>query len=159
MYQSRTSIAVLVLAFFALLGMASAPARADGAFTGSYPVSGQIYDFCTGETVTLSGDLHYVVKVTSNEDGTYTYRAHMNLQDVHGVGDVSGLKYVLANNYHQTQTSAPGSVSSSTRETFRLLSQGSADNEYISARFAYTYDFVTNKLTVKFDEFRFECRG
>ena len=160
MYQHRTSIAVFVLAFFALLGVASAPARADRAISQSVSVLGQFfYDDCTGEYVTLSGYAHSMTKVTTNQNGTIIYRTDINFQDVHGVGDVSGLKYVISYNAKFTQTAAPGSYSYSEMSMARVLSQGSAENRYTSVRFGFTYDVATDTYTATIDQFSDTCRG
>jgi len=157
MYQRRTSIAVLVLAFFALLGMASAPARADGAISQRFPILDQFDDNCNGEIVLISGTVHTVTKSTTNNDGSITYRLLVNFQDVHGVGVGSGLKYVIADNYQLTATAAPGSASFSQRLMVRVLSQGSADNEFLSVLITASYDPVNGyRYTFYFSD---TCRG
>jgi hypothetical protein len=89
---------VVVAVFLTGLLAGLSPGRVADAKTTSFwfPVDGwTTYDDCAEEPVDWSGKMHFAVRTTTDGNCT-TYHTHFNQASFHGVGRVSGTKYVDA---------------------------------------------------------------
>lgn len=112
-----------------------------------------------GETVTLSGSLHLVLKVTRNAQGAVTQiQGNFNSQGVSGTGSPSGRKY------HGSSTGTLTSVSTSTPHTFnvtgkfRLIGQGPNNNFLGTFTARVVFNPTNNTVTPTLLSFTTECR-
>jgi hypothetical protein len=91
-FPVRKSTFCLLLSMGAVvLSAAAATGETTNAFvdiTGTFRVNE-----CTGETVTLDGQVHISTSVTPNADGSFHIRVHSNTQGVSGTGDITGDSY------------------------------------------------------------------
>lgn len=117
------------------------------------------YDDCTGEVIDLSGNENIVIHGVYN--GTISkFDEHVNLQSVKGVGESSGKKYVVIDNFKlgDSYNNNDGTFTFTVMETFQLTTAGPANNYYVQFALAYTYNFSTGAFTIKRDKFNIGCR-
>ena len=114
---------------------ALAPGAADaakGSTTSEFvPIAFLLQDPCSPEVVEVSGRIHAVTQTSVARDGTVTWRIEQNWAGVKGVGQTSGLEYVVAGASHRVTTAAappPGEAMDALREVFVLVSKGRSDN-------------------------------
>jgi hypothetical protein len=131
------------------------PASAGVVFNERIPIDRTLFNSCTGEFVHVTGE-QYVV-ITEVGRGCFAENEYFHLT---GVGQTSGLKYVLNANAHSTLCDPDPATCGFTgtamgRQWF--ISQGSADNEVI---------VITQTVTENPDcsfhvdtELELECRG
>jgi hypothetical protein len=155
--RNLTFMAILTL----ILSVASvAPARA-GAVTSTYNVSEPFQSVVTGcqEDVAVSGTIHTVIHVTYSANGGYEATYQQNLQDVTGIGLLTGARYRLIDSYHNTvnwSSFFDAELRFTTTDNFRLVGQGPAANTIISALFHIT---ITNSqgVTAYVDHYTAQC--
>jgi hypothetical protein len=135
-----------------------APRAAAGTTTVSenFPVSGTIFNDCTGEDLAYSGSFHTVFHVTTTANGGFHVVAEGNASRIKGVGLTSGIRYTGT----QAETDV-FNITAATEETatftFKAIAQGSAPDQTVQALFHITID-ANGTVTVLFDEFRSVCR-
>jgi hypothetical protein len=93
-------IGVLMLGAGALIGATAAGA---GTAVGtSVPFAVVEDNPCTGEPVSLAGNVHFLIGANSSGGGTEQSHSEANLQGVQGVGLVTGAKYAAVDTSSQT---------------------------------------------------------
>lgn len=114
---------------------------------------------CTLEPIEMTGTFHITVTTTVT-DGEVRYRAHQNTQGMGGRGLYSGRRYRFISISHETgkQETSPvwteNGYEFQSGFTWKVVSQGRADNFYSTLRFTVVYDpdnpersgFTYNKL-------------
>jgi hypothetical protein len=113
-----------------VLGLAPMlPASAGVVFEERIPIAGTLFNPCTGELVDLTGEGHVVI----TEVGRGYFNQNINLH-VAGVGQTSGLKYVLNVNEYETFYDPDPATCGYTvtgMARLRFISAGSAGNEVL----------------------------
>jgi hypothetical protein len=90
---------------------------------------------CNGETVTLSGTIHTMLKVTTNANGSTSFFS-IN-ETLAGVGDLTGAKY-QGGQREKITTNAVGAQVFDMAITVWLIGQGNVPNTYIDSNLHVT---------------------
>ena len=105
---------------------------------------------CTGEPITISGELHVVAKSWQVAD-SIRIQTHLNL-NVAGVGVATGRKYRLQQITNADQEFVLGTPDGSAHQVFHLhlISQGAVPNWYVTMNGSYEFsaagvEFVPRK--------------
>ena len=106
---------------------------------------------CTGEVVEISGTIHFVSQTQA--DGSLI--GHFNYQAVTGVGLTSGMAY-RTTAVDQLRLSAPFPASISSVQSFRLISQGAADNLLVTVLYHVTVS-EAGEVTAFVDDLKMQC--
>lgn len=96
-----------------------------------YPAT-TIVGTCTGEAISLSGEIHITTKIWRTGD-SFRIQGHINL-NVAGIGLSSGRTYRFLQVTNNDQEFELGSPDGTARQTFHVyvISQGSASNFYVT---------------------------
>jgi hypothetical protein len=124
------SLVLPVIAFglFALVGAGSARAQATTTTTNiEFPLDVTLDNPCTGEPIAFSGRGHLVIRTTATPSGVFTTTVHSNLQDVSGVGAVSGATFHFQAAGTTTITAAPAQETTIVND-FRVIGPGPGNN-------------------------------
>ncbi len=141
-----------------LLGLGAAmPAQAELAYNITNPISLTQFISCAGETVSVSGDLHFLFTLETDASGGSHITFHGNSEGLSGVGLSSGTQYRAVDVFTQTvYVGAPLPVKITLTETHRFVGQG-AGNDLWSH---YNIDFTINangNATASVTNFKVDC--
>lgn len=169
----KKSFFPLVIASIAFLGFRALPHDSFSAspkifagepFTTQYfvPLDGEVMtNICTGEELTLSGNIHYVVRGHYNAStNTLTQSIYSNLQGVKATGQSSGNIYHIVDTHHVTDSwdYSGGMLRSTDVENLHFTTAGGEDNVSIKVRFTFIIDFATHEVEVIKDDTSIECQ-
>ncbi len=129
-------------------------------FNDSYEISGDwIFNPCNGEQIAFTGSVHSTYHGVINKNKAQ-FRSHFNTQGVTGVGLSTGTKYRLieVNNSNDSYSIINCTVKYSSMQSFKIVSQGAADNFTYKLIFSYTYNLCTGEFEITKDDYTFECR-
>jgi hypothetical protein len=115
-------------------------------------------DPCTGELVTLTGNLHVLVHVTENAGGGTEMKAHFQPQGITGVGESGTMYQGTGVTQTMTENSAGPQVSSTLINNFRIISHGPSDNFTVHLTVHVTVN-GNGELTAEVVDTRTECAG
>jgi len=99
------AIATCLLAMTSL--STTALAQGNGTTSDRRTVSGQYYNPCCDEMITISGTAHITRKTTTNADGSVTTVTRFNSTGIRGVGQSSGINYNFIEVGHLIETTTP----------------------------------------------------
>jgi hypothetical protein len=121
-------IAVSAVTLTAALLILSTPARAANTTNVTLPISGSLFDSCSGENVDYTGTVHVVADVTVNGNHV-TLVQHENFH-VTATGESSGATYVGDESFNDTENFSLTSPQEELNftEPFTLIGQGSTPN-------------------------------
>jgi hypothetical protein len=148
---------VLVLAFLLVLTVPGVALAQAESFTEveQFPIN-----FIRGgceEPIELSGTLHSVFHITTDDSGGVHVVSKTNPQGVTGVGLVTGTKYqgtgVTRSNFNGQVGSASTFVNS-----FKIIGQGTADNYLVQNSFHITVN-ANGEVTAVANNFFVKCQG
>ena len=109
---------------------------------------------CNGEEFTAVGKEHLVETVTLS-GSTQTNDTHINLDDLQGVGAVTGVSYHANIAAHETSTQQntfPFPFTQTIHENAQFVSQGSTQNFTLKLLQTFTFDGSTSTVTTKVDD-------
>jgi hypothetical protein len=93
------------------------------------PANTVINNPCTHEGVLVAGTIHLVTVTTTDAAGGLHTERHLNVQDVSGVGLVTGLQYRgIHTETHSANSSGAGGSDLTVVVDIKLISEGSASN-------------------------------
>lgn len=118
-------------------------------------LSGAVFNPCNGETVTFTGVLHAVARVTFDGSGGFHLDANDNIH-VTGTGSL-GNEYE-GNEEDQDQLNGRVGIEQTMATTFSEISKGSAPNFEVHALIHITVN-AKGTTTVFIDNFTSSCRG
>jgi hypothetical protein len=119
------------------------------------PISVDIINPCTGETITLSGNLHLSFSVTNNGAGGFHLSEHQNFQGISGI-DSSGVKY-QATGVFNSEFNVQAGEEYTSASSYNLISQGAGDNVMGHTNFHYTVN-PDGTVTAYVDNSNVECK-
>ncbi len=163
-WLSRGGFVVVALLVVGL-GVVAVPASAAAA-NFQIPITPFTNDACTGEGVTLEGNLHLLVQTTANADGSFHVMQHTNTQGVSGIGVLSGDTYSFSEGYLERDTfDAQGGTTTHTVMHLEFIHHGeslgllapSLDDLHQHFNVATTLA-PTGEPTATIHTDRFECR-
>jgi hypothetical protein len=129
--NKATKQALALLAVITLTTIGAATANAAIVTNMFQAVNFSVFDMCTGETVTFTGQEHIQENMTMNPNGTFHIHVTENFAGVQGVGQTTGRKYQLPAALSETENLTAGQeVTEKTTES--LICDGSASNEQIT---------------------------
>ena len=135
-------------------------ARADVTENVKVPVEIPVYIPCAdggaGEVVTLSGDLHTVLRYTESARGGIHAASHFQPQGISGVGETTGDKY-QATGVTQDEFNATVGVEETFVNNFRIIGQGSGNNYLVHSVFHITFN-ANGSITAFVDRLSVDCR-
>ena len=138
--MKKLKILLLALSLIVPALMAPASASAEVVLNQREPFTLILTDSCTGEVVTVTGEIHRVIRSRVGNDGT----AHLDIHvDSHGegIGNTSGKQYVW-NDSSDASTNNP--VGCEFLHSFvryaRLISKGHDTNLMLRITFSFSYD-------------------
>lgn len=123
------SKSLLVALFAFLVCLPAISARAEVTSNTQTPISGSVFDPCTGDTVSFTVDVHVVTKMTTDSNGGIHGSFSVNIDNYDATGTPSGDSYTA--HFNQTGTAnftSGGTFESSFVFTADLVSAGSTDN-------------------------------
>jgi hypothetical protein len=126
-------------------------AQAANVFNQQIPLTLTVSDSCTGEDVDITGNLHVVVRVTADNAGGFHLGVNINSNDVHGVGEDSGIKYTGQANANGTLNLTNGATEGTLVLRLALESQGNASNLTVSLNAHITINANGDVTAVFFD--------
>jgi hypothetical protein len=157
----KFSLLVVVMVMVSLLGPTSALAAAD-TFTvnQSFPLYMWVYVPCavggTGETVEITGNMHYVYHITSNSQGGYQLTIVNNPQGISGFGLTTGEKY-QGTGITRTNQNVNAGNEYTYINNFRIIGQGTGNNYLVHDNFHITVN-ADGTVTAYHDNFSIECK-
>lgn len=92
-FSSSLKRALAATGVASLIVVAAATAAYAQQFT--FPYNNNPQNPCTGDTMIFDGNAHLIFDVTSNPDGSFHVREHLNTQGVTAIGVPSGDEYVV----------------------------------------------------------------
>jgi hypothetical protein len=101
--------------------------------------SGTLFDACTGEHVTLDGDLHLVTHDTVDANGGHHAKVGVNTQGLSGTG-TSGASYHLISVGEVNVETTSGASETTEVSHFKLVGSGPSDNQYFDFLLHFTVD-------------------
>ena len=138
-------IALVFISFMAVVSSVMA------ATSGSIELNAIRSNDCSGELVQLSGLIHFVSQTQQNGDIV----GHFNYQAVTGLGLISGTRYHVST-IDQFHLAAPFPSSIYSVRSFRLISEGGADNLLVRSLFLITVN-ANGEIAVTIDELTTSC--
>jgi hypothetical protein len=152
--------AFLVLGLLIPSVVTAAPASAESnsaAAVFRFPMVANFTDPCTGEDITFSGDVVFVVSQFTTGGGGNHLAVAQAWQDVSAVS-ASGTTYrVINTSTGMQQNPPPGGGPSSGTQEFMVISQTSLDNFVLHAT-SQTVD-ANGEVVVSNETFSTDCRG
>lgn len=151
--MKKTLLLLAAIASFSVLGLGGAPAQA--AVTTNVSISwpfGPQDNFCTGELLEFSGDVHFLVTATVN-DNNVSGKFHGNFEGVSAVGLSSGITYQAhdSRNGEFKASLQNGNAVTSEEETFSLVAPGGGNNLEFIFVLHMTFDANGNLTATKLD--------
>jgi hypothetical protein len=140
-------------------GLAKATTTTDNS---SIPFDISIFIPCAnggvGETVELSGRLHILIHITTN-DNNFVIRSHFQPQNVSGVGLTTGDTYRGTGVTQNTQTGSfiNGQATVTFVNNFLMIGQGPGNNFTVHQNVHMTLN-ANGDATASVDNFRTECK-
>jgi hypothetical protein len=159
--MTRTIATVLAVTAIALTGAAGAGAQATTVTTNEQvPIVVFAFVPCAndgaGELVELSGTLHVLTHVTTDDQGGLHVKQHFQPQGISGVGLTTGDKY-QGTGATQTEFNATAAFEQTSVNNFRIIGQGPDNNLLVHATFHVTVN-ANGDVTTVVDNFSVECR-
>jgi hypothetical protein len=158
--QEKNFRKLLVSMFFVALltfGLAL-PARAEIVVNDSIPYLFVVGNPCTGEPVLLSGTLHRLVHVTTDENGGFHFYSHFQPMGISGEGLLSGRKYHgTGGTINMTNDSSGPHVEDSFVNNFKIVGQGPGGNWMVHTNTHFTID-ANGNITTNIVNTSAECR-
>ncbi len=116
-----------------------------------------IYVECIGDTVVLSGYLHHVASIRTDENGGIHVQEHWSPRHVRGEGVTTGIKYkgVGATNY-AFNGREPYPYTETYVNSFRLIAPGPG-NDFHTHVVTHTTVNADGEVTAEIDEERITC--
>jgi hypothetical protein len=166
----RLIIRILGLALIALI-VASAPTASSWARATTIhenviiPVNYVTTHPCTGEEITVTGDLHSMFHFTFDDAAGALGMGHYNYQGLTAVGSVSGEVYRIAaeggNATHTFNFYSPdvynGATTFTSHSNVIIVGQG-PDNNLARGRFLFHYTCNSSGCSVQFVNMSFSCQ-
>lgn len=153
---------LLLAALFSVGTAANLPASAQAVTVTTnetIPFTNTLPNTCNGDQVTFSGNLHMTNHVTTDANGGFHLRTHVNYQNVSGTGAPSGLNYRVTTTTNDTLNDPDGPQSSATIiQVVNLISQGPAPNFLLRFKFHLTIN-ANGTTTSTITETKIECTG
>ena len=109
-----------------------------------------------GEVVTLSGNLHIVLRYTESAGGGIHAGSHFQPQGISGVGETTGDTY-HATGVTQDEFNATVGVEETFINNFRIIGQGPGNNFLVQEVFHITFN-ANGSITAFVDKFTVDCR-
>jgi hypothetical protein len=98
------------------------------------PPNRVLFDSCTNEGVLVTGEIHVVTTTTLEANGGTHTEMHFNVEDVSGIGLVTGIHYRgIHTETHSSNASGSGASESTTVIDIKLIAEGSAANLTLQA--------------------------
>ena len=153
---------LLLVGLVATVGLtAAAASQAAVVLNDTFPISGTVINPCNGELVPFTGDVHIVIRETTNGAGGFNFGIHENIHAT-GTGAPSGAKYELnavvneeINNFFFT---GPGATEATIVLNEVFAAQGNVPNFTLKILEHITITPNGDITSVKFT-FDTECRG
>jgi hypothetical protein len=162
-HMKRVITAMLFALTAFLLTMAGTPTPAHAQATTTttnvtFPFNTVIVNPCTGEPIAFTGENHFVIHTTATPSGTFQTTIHSNLQNVSGVGTVTGTTYraVISNKQTTVFTAAGGQVNTIVGN-FHIVGPG-AGNNFILHNTVHVTVNPNGEATAEVENFFAECR-
>jgi hypothetical protein len=153
-------LVLLALVVPALTFGTTSVARAEVTENVRVPVDIGVFIPCAdggaGELVTLSGNLHIVLRFTETPRGGIHVGSHFQPQGIRGVGETSGDTY-HATGVTQDQFNATVGVEETFVNNFRIIGQGPGNNFLVHEVFHITFN-ANGSITAFVDKFSVDCR-
>jgi hypothetical protein len=106
--KQRVLLVALATFVFAMTSLATtALAQGNGTKSTQRTISGQYYNPCCDEMITITGTAHLTRKTTTNADGSVTTTTRFNAAGIRGVGQSSGINYNFIESGHLIETTTP----------------------------------------------------
>jgi len=135
-------------------------ARAEVTANIRVPIDVAVYIPCAdagaGEVVTLSGDLHTVLRYTESARGTIHAASHFQPQGISGVGETTGDKY-QGTGVTQDEFNATVGTEETFVNNFRIIGQRSGNNVLVHSVFHITFD-ANGSIRALVDTLSVDCR-
>ena len=152
-FLAGTSV-ILVLAFTLVARTTDATASTD--INLWEPISGTVWDDCTGEDVSFTGQLHTVIHTTLTTTGIH-FDDMDNTADVKGVGIPSGTSYVISDVSHDILNLDGATWNTTTFDRYHITSVAALPNYYLFVHLHLTFNGTTVSAFV--DDLKTGCTG
>ncbi len=153
-------LVLLALVIPALTLGTTSLARAEVTSNLSVPIDFSVYIPCAdggaGEVVTLSGDLHTLLRYTESASGTIHAASHFQPQGISGVGETTGDKY-QGTGVTQDEFNATVGTEETFVNNFRIIGQGPGNNVLVHSVFHITFN-ANGSITALVDRLSVDCR-
>ena len=153
-------LVLLALVVPALTFSTTSVARAEVTENVRVPVDIGVFIPCAdggaGEVVTLSGDLHIVLRYTESQGGAIHAASHFQPQGISGVGETTGDKY-QGTGVTQDEFNATVGVEETFVNNFRIIGQGPSNNYLVHSVFHITFN-ANGSITALVDTLSVDCR-
>lgn len=110
----------------------------------------------SGEVVTLTGTLHVLYNVTTDNQGGVHVKSHFQPQQVSGVGSITGDRYQGTGATQEMYTTRVGSTHTYVN-VFRVIGQGPG-NDYRVFELTHTTVHPDGRVSANVDQSRVDCR-
>jgi hypothetical protein len=156
--MSRTMLSVVV--GIASLALMAGPAHAEVTTNLKVPTNIPVFIPCAadgeGEVVTLSGDLHILLRFTTTPSGGIHAGAHFQPQGISGLGEITGDKY-QGTGVTQNEFNATVGIEETSINNFRIIGQGTGNNFLVHQVLHITIN-ARGDVTAFVDQLSVDCR-
>ncbi len=145
-------LVVVVVASLAVFALGATASQAAVTTNVRIPVDFQDVNWCAGEVVQFSGDIHILVTATIN-DNNVSGKFLLNAQGMSAIGLSSGITYQSHDSINDTFKASlqNGNAVTSQQETFSLVAPGGGNNLEFKVVLHMTFDADGNLVATKFD--------
>jgi hypothetical protein len=141
-----------------LLVASHASARAENfTFNERFRTSIIVGNDCNGEVVFVSGELHVLMHITIDADGSAHFADHSNF-DGEGIGDRGNEYDVVVIDNDVSNISFDSATEATAQLRLLLIRRGAEDNFVAAGKVHFTVN-SNGELTAEFADFEAECRG
>lgn len=161
--MNRTLLSTLSTLALALVCLTATAFAQGGTTVSKYEFENPGYwNPCCEEFVSVGGTVHSTVKMTTNDDGTVSYKIHSSVSGVKGTGLTSGINYNASENGSATQTFDPIDGLPATFDqkfTTRLVGKGKGGRE-CSFRVTFSMHFeidADGNIISSISDVSFDC--
>ncbi len=149
--------ATLIASFVACILLFSTSAKAEVVFHVREPVSGVVFDDCTGEFILVDGEVENIITGVPLKDGITKYRVNIGIHGT-GTGLTTGSHYEYNENYHDLEFDSACGFRFASTDFARLISQGVAANERLEVTQTLSVDDCAGTSSYTID-FEIKCHG
>jgi hypothetical protein len=122
------------------------------------PLDFEVDNPCNGETVHVTGDIHFLVHTVETSSGMFQLHFQSQPAGVSGVGETTGLNYQFSGKNAETRNDVPAGFTDTFIANMHVISQGQTDNLDSHSTIHFTLN-ANGVVRAQVTNINFACRG